>query len=643
MLNSYQTYNDQFNIKHTLAEKIGSGGEGDVYAVTEDKNLVAKIYKEEQAKSKLEKLALMVNAYDENLKNVSAWPKAKLFNGRGVPSGFLMPKVIEHKPVHELFNPAARKRYFPEVDYSFLVQAAKNVVAAFATVHSHGFIIGDVNEGNILVSKESTIKLIDCDSFQVSKDGRVFPCEVGIPMYTPPELQHLKSFRDKDRTINHDRFGLAVICFQLLFMGRHPFVGLYNGPDTPLEKAIEKYWFAYGNSGLKKDIKPPTETIPFYTIPINLQYLFERSFTEPGAIERPDVLEWLEELDFLKKHLKICNKESKHKYFDGLSACPWCELENTKGIYFFISSKVGSFKLTDFNLTDIWQKINAIELVREAIPDPHKILVKATPQLNSYRWLQGVVIFQKLFAFIIPIFLISINSSYFIVWLIIGLVIFHFSYFTNKLNEERRHKKNIYDSAKILWDAFERRWRSEASSEVFDKKRVELASCKNRFERLPEDYNNELNRLRQRMEELQLEKFLSNYFIHSHSIPNIGDTRKLTLSSYGIDTAADISKLKKVKIPGFGDFLERQLVNWRNTLARRFKFDPSKGIDAEEVNKLNRRFENIKVQLQNDLRNGPETLNNIKNKVTYARTNLRAEGLALAKKLAQAKVDMDSF
>lgn len=642
-MNSSQTYKDQFNIRHTLAEKIGSGGEGDVFEVSEDKNLVAKIYKEEQAKSKLEKLAIMVNAYDEKLRSVSAWPKAKLFNERGDPSGFLMPRVIEHKPIHELFNPAARKKYFPEVDYSFLVQAAKNVVAAFATVHSHKFIVGDVNEGNILVSKSSTIKLIDCDSFQVSKDGVVFPCEVGIPMYTPPELQHLKSFRDRDRTVNHDKFGMAIICFQLLFMGRHPFVGLYNGPDTPLEKAIEKFWFAYGSSGVKKNIKPPSETIPFYSIPINLQHLFERSFTEPGALERPDVTEWLEELDFLKKHLKVCNKESRHKYYDGLSVCPWCELEISKGVYFFIPSKVDSFKLTDFNLRDLWQRIDAMQLIREVAPDPHKMVVKATPKSSAVQWLQGAVIVQKLFAFIVPISLLSFNSSYFILWIILGLIIFHFGYFTNKLSEEKQHRRNTYNNTMILWDSFEKRWKAEAGSEIFEKKKAELALVKTRYERLPEEYNNELRRLRQRMEELQLHKFLSNYFIHNHSIPNIGDNRKSTLSSYGIDTAADISKLKKVKIPGFGTFLEGHLNDWRNNLARRFKFDPSKGVDPEEINKLNKKFEGIKVQLQNELKNGPETLNNIKNRVTHARTMLRSESSVLARKLAQAKVDMDTF
>jgi DNA-binding helix-hairpin-helix protein with protein kinase domain len=643
MRNNSQTFIDQFNIRHSLAEKIGSGGEGDVYELSEDKSLAAKIYKEVQAKSKLEKLALMTNAFDQKLSNVSAWPKARLYNERGTTSGFLMPRVIEHKPVHELFNPAARKRYFPEVDYSFLVQAAKNVVAAFATVHSHGFVIGDVNEGNVLVSKSATIKLIDCDSFQVSKDGLIYPCEVGIPMYTPPELQHLKSFRDIDRTINHDKFGMAIICFQLLFMGRHPFVGLYNGPDTPLEKAIEKFWFSYGNSGLKKGIKPPSETLPFYSIPINLQHLFERSFTEQGVLERPNVMEWLEELDFFKKHLRVCKKETKHKYYDGLSACPWCDLENNNGIYFFIPSKVGSFNLSDFNISDIWQRINAIAIIREDIPDPYKIVVKATLLPNSFKWFQGVVIFQKLFSFIIPIYLISFSPSYFIIWIILGTVIYNFSYFSNRVNNAKQQRQNNYNNAKILWNAFEKRWKAEASSEILEEKKAALNVSKTRYERLSEDYNIELKRLRQRMEELQLHKFLSNYFIHNHSIPNIGDNRKSTLSSYGIDTAADIEKLNKIKVPGFGTFLEGHLINWRNNLARRFKFDPSKGIDPEEVNKLNKKFENTKIQLQNDLRNGAEVLTRIKNRLLHSRTNLRAEGLTLASKLAQAKADIDNF
>ena len=38
----------------------------------------------------------------------------------------------------------------------------------------------------------------------------------------------------------HDRFGLALVVFHLLFMGRHPFAGRYqHADDMPIEQAIE--------------------------------------------------------------------------------------------------------------------------------------------------------------------------------------------------------------------------------------------------------------------------------------------------------------------------------------------------------------------------------------------------------------------
>jgi DNA-binding helix-hairpin-helix protein with protein kinase domain len=76
-----------------------------------------------------------------------------------------------------------------------------------------------------------------------------YTCDVGIPMYQPPEFQNISSFRDVDRTAIHDNFALAVFVFLLLFMGRHPFSGRYLGPgDMPIEKAIKGFSFAYSNS-----------------------------------------------------------------------------------------------------------------------------------------------------------------------------------------------------------------------------------------------------------------------------------------------------------------------------------------------------------------------------------------------------------
>lgn len=151
-----------------LGRRLGSGGEGDVYEVpTNGHDLVAKIYHEPLKPDKQEKLRGMVQGGDDYLKTIAAWPTATLHLGRNGPiRGFLMPKVAGYEPIHNLYSPAHRKHLFPKADWAFLVNAARNVAAAFDTVHAHGHVIGDVNQGNVVVGGNSVVKLIDCDSFR---------------------------------------------------------------------------------------------------------------------------------------------------------------------------------------------------------------------------------------------------------------------------------------------------------------------------------------------------------------------------------------------------------------------------------------------------------------------------------------------
>ena len=72
-----------------------------------------------------------------------------------------------------------------------------------------------------------------------------------------PELQGGRLDRT-DRTANHDAFGLAVMAFQLLFMGRHPFVGGFlGGSDMPMERAIEEFRFAYSSDRNRTRMEAP--------------------------------------------------------------------------------------------------------------------------------------------------------------------------------------------------------------------------------------------------------------------------------------------------------------------------------------------------------------------------------------------------
>ncbi len=103
------------------------------------------------------------------------------------------------------------------------------------------------------LSRILRLRLIDCESFQWTANGKRFACEVGVETFTPPELQG-KNFREVIRTINHDSFGLAVMVFLLLFMGRHPFAGRFLGRgDMPIPRAISEFRFAY--SAMRADVQ----------------------------------------------------------------------------------------------------------------------------------------------------------------------------------------------------------------------------------------------------------------------------------------------------------------------------------------------------------------------------------------------------
>jgi DNA-binding helix-hairpin-helix protein with protein kinase domain len=105
-------------------------------------------------------------------------------------------------------------------------------------------VIGDLNESGLLASLEAIVALIDADSFQFQADGRMYPCLVGKPDFTAPEL-HGKPLSGVTRIKAHDHFGLAVTIFQLLFMGRHPYAGIQPGTDLSLDQMIAGNLFAY--------------------------------------------------------------------------------------------------------------------------------------------------------------------------------------------------------------------------------------------------------------------------------------------------------------------------------------------------------------------------------------------------------------
>jgi DNA-binding helix-hairpin-helix protein with protein kinase domain len=180
-----------------LGNELGRGGEGTVFQVASDGQQAAKIYHEPLNRERADKIRVMATLLKEHpITRLTAWPIDLLSKRTGEPIGLLLPK-ISGTDVHRLYSPKSRRTDFQRADWRFLIRAAANIARAFAAVHDAGCVIGDVNHGSILVAQNATVRLIDCDSFQLSSSGRRFLCDKGVETFTPPELQ--------DRSIHRRR------------------------------------------------------------------------------------------------------------------------------------------------------------------------------------------------------------------------------------------------------------------------------------------------------------------------------------------------------------------------------------------------------------------------------------------------------
>jgi len=312
--------------------ELGAGGEARIYALRHDTSYVAKIY-HEPTDEKVQKLLVMLSnpPYDPmaSVGHTSiAWP-SDLLSNNGKIVGFLMPRVIGMKPIIDFYNPGARRRLSPLFNYLYLHRTARNLASAFRALHESGYVIGDVNESNILVSETSLVTLVDTDSFQVHdpNSGKTYRCPVGRPEFTPPELQG-EYFRDVDRKPEHDLFGLAVIIFLLLMEGTHPFAGIYRDSGEPplYGERISSGHFTY-SIRRKVPYRPAKSAPPFEIIDPLLAQLFIRCF-EDGHKDpsiRPSAQEWQNALQSAEGNLITCSDNSQHKYGSHLKKCPWCK------------------------------------------------------------------------------------------------------------------------------------------------------------------------------------------------------------------------------------------------------------------------------------------------------------------------------
>lgn len=638
-------YTDSNGNVINIGKVLGKGGEGTVYEIQGKPGSVIKIYhKYDEERSK--KITLMTKLRNERLLKYTAWPTESVKDENGKVIGFLMPSA-NGKEIHILYSPKNRLNTFDTVSLPFLIHTAANIARAFAVVHDCGQVIGDVNHANIVVSNDGTIKLIDCDSFQIGRYGHLFLCNVGVGTHQPPELQS-KSLSNRIRTSNHDLFGLAILIFQLLFMGRHPFSGQMIGSgniEIPIEQAIEQYRFAYGKDAKQRKIKQPPGTLPLDFYSTDLADLFERAFSQASTNNRPKAVEWIGALEKLNKELIGCPINQAHTYNRVHSQCPWCEFESKTGLVLF--STIMNTKWNhnnNFQLDIIWKRISTIPpLFNQELPDPYKYFYTPLEEIikSGFRFkrIKTIRILEAIMIGFISILLTVYGGMGYYP---LGGIIVSFLIGSRKIKTNRFKKiQKGYESINQKWESVLVRWEQDASTDQFFTKLSVLKEYKSKYEEIPFIHEKKLKQLEKDQRNHQLNEFLDNFYIRSSNIDHIGSSRKAFLQSYGIETAKDISKQSLLKVPGFGPFIS-DLLEWRKNIEKHFSFDAKKGIPKSDLYALEKEMYALKYDLEKKLTAGEAELNHLKTTILTCRENLIREADECLQILGQLKAYVQS-
>ena len=280
-----------------LRDEIGSGGEGGVYELDGDIQRVAKIWHMERRVDerivKVSKMCRMDVTLRINDDPVLAWPEELIFEHRSVV-GYVMPKVNNYFTLFDCLTPFRRRQNNLSIGPDDIPVLASRIASIFAVLHANKCYVGDINPQNILIRRNSLTPIfIDCDSFQINDPEYPdvpFLSQVGTQEYIAPERAATNSPIDASM----DVFGLAVIVYQLLMGGVHPFAGIdvqvENIPS--LAGRIADGRFAHCWDGRWRPRNDKIES-GFSALPQDVMMLFSSSFLKsirPSAQNFRDVL-----------------------------------------------------------------------------------------------------------------------------------------------------------------------------------------------------------------------------------------------------------------------------------------------------------------------------------------------------------------
>ena len=214
----------------SATDELASGGEGTVYRCPGHDSFVIKLYKRdivenpEKQKAVIERLRDMLSIEALRKHHDIAWPQMPVYDAEKHVVGFVM-RAVSGTSVSSLQGAERIRRLFPGWDRRDLALVAKDFLDKMQLLANHGVLVNDFNPANFIVGKDHKVRLIDCDSYQIPSvnGGTPHVATSYFASHVAPEILRQPSLLKRPRGPEQARFGAAIIVFQLLMCGLHPY------------------------------------------------------------------------------------------------------------------------------------------------------------------------------------------------------------------------------------------------------------------------------------------------------------------------------------------------------------------------------------------------------------------------------------
>jgi DNA-binding helix-hairpin-helix protein with protein kinase domain len=154
--------------------------------------------------------------------------------------------------------------------------------------------------------------------------------------------------------------------------------------------------------------------------------------------------------------------------------------------------------------------------------------------------------------------------------------------------EKRWHDRTLNAEAETLRLESELNRQRSVTESRFRQRKDGASGIVASHDRAKLDYEREVRQADADSKQIQLEEHLDKALIRQAKLKGITGDRILSLESFGIETAKDVTLLSSQKVPGIGKVLSKRLVDWRNSLSASFR--PQQTLPDSEKNRIASRY-----------------------------------------------------